>query len=126
MAIRYWLPDLQKHKHIALRFLPQAEYEPAAPLSVTPAPDVTTRVFMLFKGIDENEIGLWESGTMKPQGGAGIWRNIVGVDVDKATDEGLFRVLEWGGMEVVGDGPRTFLFSPTATSSLDFDGGVGT
>ncbi|KAF8603246.1 hypothetical protein BDV93DRAFT_607059, partial [Ceratobasidium sp. AG-I] len=25
--ITYWLPDLSKHKHIALRFLPQGEYE---------------------------------------------------------------------------------------------------
>jgi hypothetical protein len=81
--------------------LPQTEYELVAPLSVTPAPDVTTRVFMLFKGIDKSEIGVWESGATKAHGDVNMWRDIVGVDVNKASDEGLFRVLEWGGMEVL-------------------------
>ena len=30
--ITYWLPSLNKYTHIALRFLPQDEYETAAPL----------------------------------------------------------------------------------------------
>jgi hypothetical protein len=56
---------------------------------------------MLFKGVDETEIGIWESSTTKAHGDAKMWRDIVGVDMNKASDEGLFRVLEWGGMEVV-------------------------
>jgi hypothetical protein len=56
---------------------------------------------MLFKGIEESEIGIWESGATKARGDANMWRDIVGVDVNKTTDEGLFRVLEWGGMEVL-------------------------
>ncbi|KAF8594413.1 ubiquitin-domain-containing protein [Ceratobasidium sp. AG-I] len=51
--ITYWLPDLSKHRNIALRFLPQNEYEVAAPLNVSPVPDVVTRVFMLFRGFWE-------------------------------------------------------------------------
>ncbi|QRV96132.1 ubiquitin family protein [Ceratobasidium sp. AG-Ba] len=94
--ITYWLPDLQRHKHIALRFLPQSEYEAAAPMRVTPSPDVTTRVFMLFRGVDEPNIGAWGD-VVKD---VGEWKNIVGVDVQKVTDTSIFRVLEWGGMEV--------------------------
>ncbi|QRV81696.1 ubiquitin family protein [Ceratobasidium sp. AG-Ba] len=94
--ITYWLPDLQQHKHIALRFLPQSEYEAAAPMHVTPSPDVTTRVFMLFCGVEESNVDEWR-GAVKD---VDEWKSIVGVDVQKATDISIFRVLEWGGMEV--------------------------
>ncbi|QRV96133.1 ubiquitin family protein [Ceratobasidium sp. AG-Ba] len=93
--ITYWLPDLQQHKHIALRFLPQSEYEAAAPMDVTPSPDVTTRVFMLFRGVEESNIDAWR-GAVKD---VCEWKSIVGVDAQKATDINTFRVLEWGGME---------------------------
>ncbi|KAJ7118103.1 hypothetical protein C8R44DRAFT_878737 [Mycena epipterygia] len=46
--ITYWLPALLKHQRVALRFVPQAEYETAARLDITPRPDVVTRVFMVF------------------------------------------------------------------------------
>ncbi|KAG9080764.1 hypothetical protein FS749_007900, partial [Ceratobasidium sp. UAMH 11750] len=98
--ITYWLPDLQRHEHLALRFLPQVEYEAAAPLSVTPAPDVTTRVFMLFRGVEEGELEAWVDAEEKANGDPSVWREVVGVDIEKAEDAGLFRVLEWGGMEV--------------------------
>lgn len=51
----YWLPSLLKHQHVALRFLPQEAYEDAAPMNVSPAPDVVTRVFMLFRGVEETD-----------------------------------------------------------------------
>ncbi|KAG9079764.1 hypothetical protein FS749_008251 [Ceratobasidium sp. UAMH 11750] len=98
--ITYWLPHLQRHKHVALRFLTQAEYETAAPLSITPAPDVTTRVFMLFRGVEESELGAWVEAIAESAKDPSAWRDVVGVDIEKAGNEGLFRVLEWGGMEV--------------------------
>jgi len=98
--ITYWLPNMSKHKRIALRFLPQSEFEGAAPLSVSPAPDVITRVFMLFRGVNENDLEAWTLAQVKTNEGPSIWRDIVGVDVDKTTNTDLFRVLEWGGMEV--------------------------
>ncbi|KAG8730575.1 hypothetical protein FRC10_002599 [Ceratobasidium sp. 414] len=96
----YWLPHLQRHKHIALRFLSQTEYEAAAPLSITPTPDVMTRVFMLFRGVKENDLEAWANAGTKAVESPRIWRDMVGVDIGKAGDTGLFRVLEWGGMEV--------------------------
>ncbi|CUA67942.1 Polyubiquitin-C [Rhizoctonia solani] len=98
--ITYWLPDLSKHAFIALRFLPQHEYENAAPLDVSPAPQVVTRVFMLFRGVDESQVELWNEAAEMAQRDVVVWRDVVGVDIAQVRDKLLFRVVEWGGMEV--------------------------
>ncbi|KAG7087635.1 hypothetical protein E1B28_013583 [Marasmius oreades] len=102
--ITYWLPSFLKHKHIALRFLPQSSYEEAAPLDITPTPDVVTRIFMLFHGVSEDELknagNGWTEAVDRSSEGVVFWQTVVGVDIGKAADENLFRVLEWGGMEV--------------------------
>lgn len=98
---RYWLPSFLKHTHIALRFVPQAAYECAAPLNISPVPDVITRVFMLFKGVSLENLELWPEAQARVANNVEMWREVVGVDVEKASNPGLFRVLEWGGMEVL-------------------------
>ncbi|KAG9109693.1 hypothetical protein FRC07_008272, partial [Ceratobasidium sp. 392] len=85
---------------MALRFIPQEEYEAAAPMSVTPAPDVITRVFMLFQGIEEGKLGSWTEAQTRATQSPSMWKDIVGVDIDNAGEAKLFRVLEWGGMEI--------------------------
>ncbi|SJL14715.1 uncharacterized protein ARMOST_18182 [Armillaria ostoyae] len=55
--IAYWLPPILKHDFVALRFLPQASYEHAAPLDVEPKLDVVIRVFMLFMRVGVMDIG---------------------------------------------------------------------
>jgi len=90
-----------KHKTVALRFLPQAAYEKAAPLDVSPSPDVITRIFMLFQGVDNDELDLWSASQGKASEDVGFWVNVVGVDVGRTLDKQLFRVIEWGGMEVL-------------------------
>jgi hypothetical protein len=74
---------------------------------VSPTPDVVTRVFMLFRGIASADLELWQSASalaptaaVAAADGATLWPHIVGVDAVRASDNGLFRVLEWGGMEV--------------------------
>ncbi|KAG9088532.1 hypothetical protein FS749_002093 [Ceratobasidium sp. UAMH 11750] len=99
--ITYWLPKFQRHNHLALRFIPQNEYEAAAPMNVTPAPDVITRVFMLFQGVKESELASWAEAQVNTNTDPSRWRTVVGVDLEKARDVKLFRVLEWGGMEVM-------------------------
>ena len=73
-------------------------------MRVSPAPDVVTRVFMLFRGVAHGDLGLWEQaaarGTAEEDSGEKFWAQVVGVDVVRASDRSLFRVLEWGGMEV--------------------------
>ncbi|KAL1720259.1 hypothetical protein EV715DRAFT_272119 [Schizophyllum commune] len=98
--ITYWLPDMLKHTHVALRFLDQVAYAHAAPLDVSPEPDVVTRIFMLFRGVNEVELGEWEGAQAKAAEPAEMWREVVGVDLEETLDENLFRVIEWGGMEV--------------------------
>ncbi|KAK0203777.1 hypothetical protein DFS33DRAFT_1374188 [Desarmillaria ectypa] len=78
--ITYWLPSILKHTHVALRFVPQHEYETAAPLRIEPLPDAVTRIVMLFKSISEDQLGEWSGAISQFQ--------------DKCqSDEKLFRVL---------------------------------
>ncbi|KAI0826000.1 hypothetical protein BC629DRAFT_41264 [Irpex lacteus] len=98
--ITYWLPSLLKHKHVALQFLPQKSYEAAAPMTISPVPDVVTRVFMLFRGVEEKDLGAWEAGSSCAVCEPSFWQETVGVDIAKASDVNQYRVLEWGGMEV--------------------------
>lgn len=101
MHFSYWLPSIWKHKYIALRFLPQASYERAAPLNISPQPDITTRIFMLFKGVTHDQLADWSGAQQRAEEDVVWWRHVVNVDVAKAADLDLFRVLEWGGMEVL-------------------------
>lgn len=96
----FWLPFLLRHTYVALRFLPQGAYEESAPMSIEPKPDVVTRVFMIFQGVSEGDERWTEARTRAEQDLEGRWRDAVGVDAERALDTSLFRVLEWGGMEV--------------------------
>ncbi|KAG8924974.1 hypothetical protein FRC01_010839 [Tulasnella sp. 417] len=104
--ITFWLPFILKHDHIALRFICQSDLEPTAKLQISPAPDVITRIFMLFQGVPDGGLNRWKD-AMGPseKGSSGsftMWRDIVGVEADdRQKDENLFRVVEWGGMEVL-------------------------
>lgn len=71
-------------------------------MAVSPAPDVTIRVFMLFKGLKEGDVhSIWSSAMTTADCDSARWRSIVGVDGTTLADDSLFRVLEWGGMEVL-------------------------
>ncbi|KAH9990306.1 hypothetical protein BJV77DRAFT_1160147 [Russula vinacea] len=91
------------HEYVALRFVAQASYEKAAQMRISPAPDVVTRIFMLFHGVPTDDVNLWAPAAARAsaEDGATFWTKVVGVDAVRASDRTLFRVLEWGGMEVV-------------------------
>jgi hypothetical protein len=60
---------------------------------------------MLFRGVVAAEVELWQlAGALAPTVAAAdsatSWAQVVGVDAARGHDRGLFRVLEWGGMEV--------------------------
>lgn len=99
-SLRYWLPRFLQHKYIALRFVSQEDYEAAAPLDVSPKPDLVTRVFMIFQGVNEDELARWSESELRATEDAVFWRKVVGTDPEKQQDRTMFRVLEWGGMEV--------------------------
>jgi len=71
-------------------------------MHISPVPDVVTRVFMLFCGVSPGDLGIWAPAAARvaAEDGATFWAQVVGIDPVRASDRGLFRVLEWGGMEV--------------------------
>jgi len=73
--ITYWLPSFvrihERGQQIAFRFLEQAAYEQAARLAIEPKPDVVTRVFLLFKGVKEEDSQ--EDGKSKRSIGSRRW-----------------------------------------------------
>jgi hypothetical protein len=92
---------MQNHEHIALRFITQESYEKTVAMCITPTPDIVTRIFMLFHGVEAGDLSRWE--LLEPDSEEyeeASWADEVGVDTVRATDRGLFRVLELGGMEV--------------------------
>ena len=91
-----------KHPQVALRFLPQGSYEAAAPMEVTPRPDVVTRIFMVARGLGDEEAQHeeWVEATLRASQPVEIWQGIVGMSLERALDSTIFRVLEWGGMFV--------------------------
>lgn len=101
MCIRYWLPSLLKYSNVTLRFVPRSAYEQTARLNVLPAPDVVTRIFMLFKGVLDDEVLHWPTAVIKTTSGVEMQKVVVGVDTDKASNSSRYRFLEWDGMEVL-------------------------
>jgi hypothetical protein len=99
-TLSYWLPQLGPHPFIALRFLPQAEHEAAAPLSISPTPEITIRVLVLFKGLNAPAAGIW--GMVGPTVGKGdaIWKDIVKPGTNLSEVQYPFSVIELGGMVV--------------------------
>jgi len=73
-------------------------------LSIFPSPDVVTRIFMIFQGIGETDLKTWSAAQARADQDISFWVNTVGVDVERTLDKGLFRVIEWGGMEVIRHG----------------------
>ncbi|KAG8916134.1 hypothetical protein FRC00_000540, partial [Tulasnella sp. 408] len=97
--ITYWLPSFTEHEYIALRFVPQVDYEASAPLLIEPKPDVVTRVLMLFQGITAAQLADWEEACERSLADVSMWKGIVGVEGARQLDESLFRVLEWGAWD---------------------------
>ena len=69
-------------------------------MNVAPLPNVVTRVFMLFRGVEEKDVAEWSEAHQRASDDISFWITIVGVDVEKALNKDLYRILEWGGMEV--------------------------
>jgi hypothetical protein len=77
-------------------------YSKAAPLDISPRPDIVTRVFMLFQKVDLDQLDNWADAVSTTKEDVGFWRDIVGVESKDQQENGsLFRVLEWGGMEII-------------------------
>jgi hypothetical protein len=57
---------------------------------------------MLFQKVDESDLAQWAKASERAKNRVSFWRTVVGVkDKEAQEDKKVFRVLEWGGMEIV-------------------------
>ncbi len=75
--LEFWQPKLEVRPYVFVTFLPQAEFDQMAPLTVSPKPDKVIRVFMDYQPLD-NFVTVKEPNFITPQRTG-------------------FTVVEWGG-----------------------------
>ncbi|ORY29782.1 hypothetical protein BCR39DRAFT_588155 [Naematelia encephala] len=97
--ITSWLPSVTRHKNIAYKILSPGQLSPSSNLTIIPPPHVLFRIFILFRGVPDDEMKEWSNrGVVHAEMGLD-WRNTIGWSEDLKNDE-LFRIIEYGAMEV--------------------------
>ena len=87
----FWAPLFAAHAWVLLTFLPQEELDALAPLRVTPPPDATLRVYLVWQGLP----------TARPHATDALPQPSPAAVAMRSRD-GRFCAVEWGGSEVVG------------------------
>ncbi|KAF8892548.1 hypothetical protein BD779DRAFT_1436910 [Infundibulicybe gibba] len=86
------------HKNIAYRFLAPSKIAAAIDISVTHDPCLFTRLFLIFRGLSDDDVGIF-AGAGEKEANAHNWRAVVGWSED-SKDPSLFRLLEVSVLEV--------------------------
>lgn len=86
------------HQNIAYRFLPPAKISAAIDISVTADNCIFTRLFFLFRGVSEDDMGLFSNAGEK-EANQYNWREIVGWS-ELSKDPNYFRILEMSFLEL--------------------------
>jgi len=86
------------HRNIAYRFLPPARIAQAIDISVTADPCVFTRLFLVFRGLNDDDVGAF-GGAGEKEANQVNWREVVGWS-EESKDTEIFRVLETSILEV--------------------------
>jgi hypothetical protein len=90
---------------IAVSFVPQKQVDEAARISITPRPDTTARILMVFGAVDTTgKRKVWASWadrrrSVKDALGAKNWAEIIGVQPEALKDGRKFRAIEWSVMQ---------------------------
>jgi len=92
------LPNFFTHRNIAYRFMSPSRLAQAIDLSVTCSPCIWTRLFLLYRGISDEEVTAFGGATEKdvPED---HWRNVIGVS-DQSQNKDLFRIFETSVLEI--------------------------
>ena len=94
-----WLPSINQHKNIAYRILNKSQLDPSWQLDIIPRPQAVLRFVVLFRGIKDADLKEWNGqGLIEVEQGLD-WRQTVGYSATLGDDK-LFRVIEYGAMEV--------------------------
>ncbi|KAG9318691.1 hypothetical protein JVU11DRAFT_786 [Chiua virens] len=96
--ISHNLHAFSAHKNIAYRFLSPTKIANAIDISVTADPCVFTRLFLIFRGISDDDLGLF-AGAGEKEANSMNWRESVGWS-ENSKDTALFRVLETSVWEI--------------------------
>lgn len=86
------------HRNIAYRFLSPAKIASAIDISVTAEACVFTRLFLIFRGLSDDEVGMF-AGAGEKEANTVNWREVVGWS-ENSKDPEQFRVLETTILEV--------------------------
>jgi len=86
------------HRNIAYRFLSPGKIAAAIDITVTSDPCVFTRIFLIFRGVSDDEMSNFTTAGEKEANGFN-WREAIGWSED-SKDQSLFRVLETSVLEV--------------------------
>jgi hypothetical protein len=85
------------HKNIAYRFLSPGKIAAAIDISLT-TDCVFTRLFLIFRGLSDDDVGVF-AGAGEKEANQANWRDIVGWS-ENSKDTTLFRLLETSVLEV--------------------------
>ncbi|KAF8344315.1 uncharacterized protein EI90DRAFT_2900899 [Cantharellus anzutake] len=91
--------NFANHKHIAYRFMQPARLSAAIDLSVSTEPAVFTRIFLMWRGVSDEEMVKFADSSEK-EADAKEWKEVIGFS-DESKDISKFRVLETSIMECV-------------------------
>ncbi|KAJ3869986.1 MAG: hypothetical protein NXY57DRAFT_593315 [Lentinula lateritia] len=86
------------HKNIAYRFMSPSKIAAAVDITVTSEPCVFTRLFLIFRGLNDDEVGIF-AGAGEKEANTVNWREVVTWSED-SKDPTMFRVLETSVLEV--------------------------
>ncbi|KAK0210811.1 hypothetical protein DFS33DRAFT_1378801 [Desarmillaria ectypa] len=86
------------HKNIAYRFLSPPKIAAAIDISVTSDPCVFLRLFLIWRGLSDDDVGIF-AGAGEKEANTVNWRQIVGW-TEESKDSTMFRVLETAVLEV--------------------------
>ncbi|KAJ7219291.1 hypothetical protein GGX14DRAFT_591263 [Mycena pura] len=92
------LSAFSAHKNIAYRFLSPGRVAAAIDISVTHDPCIFTRLFLIFRGLSDDDVGIF-AGAGEKEANAVNWREVVGW-AEESKDPTLFRLLETSVLEV--------------------------
>ncbi|KAF7294903.1 hypothetical protein MIND_01028300 [Mycena indigotica] len=92
------LSAFSAHKNIAYRFLSPSRVASAIDIAVTHDSCIFTRLFLIFRGLNDDEVGIF-AGAGEKEANAANWREIVGWS-EECKDPTVFRLLETSVLEV--------------------------
>lgn len=92
------LSSFSAHRNIAYRLLSPGKIAAAIDITVTQDPCIFTRIFLIWRGVSDDEMGNFATSGEK-EANTHNWREVIGWSED-SKDSTMFRVLETTVLEI--------------------------